>query len=141
MDQSEIIEALVFVMVTMAAADQDLSEFELSRIGTICDTLPAFSTLDRDHLVAHANACSSILNKEDGLDQIIAFVRQSLPEPLLETAYALAVEVAAVDLTVRQEELRFLQLLRDNLGIDPLVVAAIERAVRVRYRLLPNGDA
>jgi hypothetical protein len=44
--------------------------------------------------------------------------------------------VAAADLHVEQEELRFLQILRDRLEIDPLVVAAVERSARVRYRVL-----
>ena len=139
MHNAEIAEALVFVMVTTAAADQHLSETELSRIGTICDTLPIFAGLDRDRLVAHANACSAILREEDGLDQIIGFVRNTLPEPLRETAYAVAVDVAAADLSVHQEELLFLQALRDALDIDPLVVAAIERAARVRFRLAPQA--
>ena len=59
----------------------------------------------------------------------------TLPAPLYETAYALAVEVAAVDLHVEQEELRFLQILRDYLEVDKLIAAAIERSARVRYRL------
>ena len=45
-----------------------------------------------------------------------------------------AVEVAAADLHVEQEELRFLQMLRDRLGLDTLTVAAIERGARARYR-------
>lgn len=139
MQNAEIAEALVFVMVTMAAADEYLSDTELSRIGSICDTLPVFADLGRDQLVAHANACSAILRDEDGLDQIIAFVRDTLPDALRETAYALAVDVAAADLSVRQEELVFLQMLREALDIDPLVVAAIERAARVRFRLAPQA--
>ena len=57
------------------------------------------------------------------------------PPRLYETLYACAVEVAAADLHVEQEELVFLQMLRDDLDIDPLVVAAIERSARVRYRV------
>ena len=62
---------------------------------------------------------------------------RSLPPRLHETAYALAVEVAAVDLHVEQEELRFLQILRDALNLDPLAIAAIERGARARYRVSP----
>ena len=45
------------------------------------------------------------------------------------------VEVAAADLHVEQEELRFLQILSDEFELDQLVVAAIERSARVRYRV------
>jgi hypothetical protein len=60
----------------------------------------------------------------------------ALPARLHETAYALAVEVAAADLHVEQEELRFLQMLRDRLDLDKLAVAAIESSARARYRSL-----
>jgi hypothetical protein len=46
------------------------------------------------------------------------------------------VEVAATDLNVNQEELRFLQMLRDRLGLDKLTIAAIERSAQARYRRL-----
>ncbi len=65
---------------------------------------------------------------------VLAIVSSSLPARLHDTAYALAVEVAAVDLHVEQEELRFLQMLRDTLNLDKLTVAAIERGARARYR-------
>jgi uncharacterized membrane protein YebE (DUF533 family) len=53
--------------------------------------------------------------------------------------YALAVEVAAVDLKLEQEELRFLEMIRDRLELDRLVTAAIETAARARHRrLVPN---
>ena len=57
-----------------------------------------------------------------------------LPAKLKETAYALAVEVAASDLAVGREELRFLAILRDALDLDKLVTAAIERSAIARYQ-------
>jgi hypothetical protein len=63
-------------------------------------------------------------------------IANTLVPRLYETAYALAVEVAAADLHVEQEELRFLQLLRDRLDLDKLTVAAIEHGARVRYRTM-----
>ena len=61
-------------------------------------------------------------------------VADALPQKLHDTAYAMAVEVAATDLSVNQEELRFLQMLRDRLGLDKLTIAAIERSAQARYR-------
>ncbi|MEM8663811.1 MAG: Tellurite resistance protein TerB, partial [Pseudomonadota bacterium] len=63
-------------------------------------------------------------------------IKACTPKPLHETAYALAVEVAAADLNIQQEELRFLAMLRDALGLEKLVVAAIERGARARHRQL-----
>ena len=45
----------------------------------------------------------------------------AIPKRLHDTAYALAVEVAAVDLRLEQEELRFLEMIRDRLDLDRLV--------------------
>ncbi|MBI4046770.1 MAG: cytoplasmic protein, partial [Devosia nanyangense] len=59
----------------------------------------------------------------------------ALPRRLQDTAYALAVEIAASDLRLEQEELRYLEMVRDRLDIDRLTTAAIEASARARYRL------
>jgi tellurite resistance protein len=128
-------EALVFIMVTMAAADSALSERELSRIGNVVDTLPVFEGYSRDHLVETANRCTEILNEPSGIDQILGMVKASLPDRLYDTTYAVAIEIASADLHASQEELRFLQILRDEFELDNLVAAAIERSARARFRL------
>ena len=127
-------EALIYAMVTLSAADRTMTDNELMKIGDIVKTLPIFNDFDQERLVPVAEACGALLQDEDGLDTVLAIVAGSLPEKLHETAYALAVEVAVADLHVEQEELRFLQMLRDALHVDALTVAAIERAARARYR-------
>ncbi|MGI9387708.1 MAG: tellurite resistance TerB family protein, partial [Methyloligellaceae bacterium] len=82
-----------------------------------------------------AQACGERLSADNGLDAVLELIARILPEKLYETAYALAVEIAAADLDVKQEELRFLQLLRDQLELDKLPVGAIEHSARVRHRL------
>jgi tellurite resistance protein len=129
-------EALVYLMVTISAADRAMTDAELSQIGNIIRTLPIFRDFDREKLVEVASACSAILEEDDGLDKILDIAHDALPEKLYETAYALAVEVAAADLHVEQEELRLLQMLRDRLELDKLKVGAIEHSARVRYRTL-----
>jgi len=129
-------EALIYAMVTVSAADQRMTDGELLKIGDIVRTVPAFRGFNQERLVAVAEACGELLLDEDGLDRILAIIGETLPPKLHETAYALAVEVAAADLHVEQEPLRFLQMLRDHLDLDMLAVAAIERSARVRYRVL-----
>lgn len=128
-------EALIYTMVTLSAADRSMTDGELRKIGDIVKTLPIFRDFDRDRLLSVAEACGTLLQEEDGLDTVLAVISTSLPQRLYETAYAVAVEVAAVDLHVEQEELRFLQILRDALDLDPLTTAAIERGARARYRV------
>lgn len=126
-------EALIYAMVTLSAADSRMTDPELAKIGDIVRGLPIFGDFDPEKLVPTAEACGAILQEEDGLDRVLEVVA-ALPTRLHETAYALVVEVAAVDLHVEQEELRFLQMLRDRLALDALTVAAIERGARARYR-------
>lgn len=127
-------EALIYVMVTISAVDRTMTDPELYKIGDIVQTLPVFHDFDAEKLVPIAEACGDILNDEDGLDTVLDMIASSLPHKLYETAYALAVDVAAADLHVEQEELRFLQLLRDRLNLDKLSVAAIERGARARHQ-------
>ena len=126
-------DALIYIMVTMSAVDREMTDKEMLRIGQMVQNLPAFKNFDINQLVKTSEACGQFLAREDGLDKILAEVSEQLPAKLRETAYALAVEVAAADLDIKPEELRFLQLLRDALGLEPLVCAAIERGARARH--------
>ena len=127
-------EALIYAMVTLSAADRSMTDHELMKIGDIVKTLPIFKDFDPERLVATAESCGALLQDDDGLDTVLSIIAASLPRRLHDTAYALAVEVAAADLHVEQEELRFLQILRDRLELDKLSVAAIERGAQARYR-------
>lgn len=129
-------DALIYIMVTVSAADARMTDAELSSIGNLVRRLPVFTGFDDSRVPEIAERCYELLTKSDGLDRILDIAHQTLPEKLYETAYALAVEVAAADLHVEQEELAFLQLMRDLWNLDDLSVAAIERSARVRYRKL-----
>ena len=131
-------EALTYVMITMSAADGRVTDRELQQISDLVERLPVFSGFTSDSIPRLADACSALLSADDGLglDRLIEEVKTALTPPLYETAYALAVEIAAVDLVAEQEELRLLELIRDQLEIDMLVAAAIERSARVRFRKL-----
>ncbi|SFN95473.1 Tellurite resistance protein TerB [Cohaesibacter marisflavi] len=126
-------EALIYVMVSTSAADRTMTDSELMKIGEEVQTLPVFSDFDHERLVTVSRDCSDLL-AEGGVDLVLKVVRASLPIKLRETAYALAIEVAAADLQVEQDELQFLLLLRDELELDRLHVGAIEHSARVRYR-------
>ena len=129
-------EALVYVMITTAAADRQISDRELDRIAQIVRHLPVFMGYDMDNLAKAAERCGDLLSNEEGLDEMLELIASALPKKLYETAYALAVEVAAADLKVPDEEIRFLELLRDALNLDKLVTAAIERSARARHQTL-----
>ncbi len=128
--------ALVYAMVTISAVDRAMTDDELHRIGEIVSNLPIFSDYDENDLVKTAEACGEILSADGGLQQVLQLVRSSLPEKLRETAYAVALEVAAADRQVRPEEIRFLEMLGDTLELDRMTTAAIERGIRARNMTL-----
>lgn len=129
-------DALVYIMVTISAADTTMTDAELASIGNVVSRLPVFHGFDPERLPKLASDCYALLADEDGLDKILDLAHAVLPERLFDTAYALAVEIAAADLHVEQEELEFLQMMRDRWALDELTVAAIERSARVRFRIL-----
>jgi tellurite resistance protein len=128
--------ALIYVMVTMSAVDRTMTDAELARIGEIVSNLPVFADFDQEQLVKTAEACGEILSADGGLERVLALVRAGLPKKLRETAYAVALEVAAADMQVRPEEVRFLEMLGDAIELDRLTIAAIERGIRARNTVL-----
>ncbi len=129
-------EALIYVMITTAAADRQISDRELDRIAQVVRHYPVFMGYDVENLAKAAERCGDLLSNEEGLDDLLDTIEKALPKKLYETAYALAVEVAAADLKVPDEEIRFLELVRDALHLDKLVTAAIERSARARHQTL-----
>jgi tellurite resistance protein len=129
-------QALIYVMVMMSGVEGKIKPEELAEIELLVRTLPAFRSFDRSRLANVAQECGDMLQVKDGMQTVIALVKDQLPYRLRETAYALAVEIAAVDLAVGKEELRFLSILRDGLGLDKLTTAALEKSAIARYQAL-----
>ena len=129
-------DALVYLMVVTASSDAGISERELRLIGGLIQRTPALRGFVLERLADVANACIVAINGTDGLEGVLDLAVGALPGRLHDTAYALAVEVAVVDLQLPQEELRLLEMIRDRLDADRLVTAAIEAAARARMRRL-----
>lgn len=129
-------DSLVAIMMTVSAADQHIRTAELVAIQTLVNHLPIFAEYDADRIKIVAQTVFDLLEEEDGLDALFGLVRDSLPETLSETAYALACDVAAADGRLDQAELRLLEEIRHELQIDRLHAAAIERGARARHMRL-----
>ena len=129
-------EALFYVMVAGSAVDRAMTDDEFARISEIVSNLPVFADCDQEGLVKTAEACGKILSADDGLKQLLQLVREALPEKLRETAYWVALEVAAADRLVRSGEIFFLDMLGDALGLDRTTTAAFERGIRARNMTL-----
>lgn len=127
-------QALIYTMVTMSGVEGRINSIELAEIGHIVKHLPIFRHFDEARLTTVAQEVAEILGEKEGLNAVLGLVKEALSPKLRETAYALAVEVAASDLAVGKEELRFLAILRDTLELDKLVTAALERSAIARYQ-------
>lgn len=127
-------DALIYLMVIAASSDSSMNEVELQRIETLVGQLPVFDSSDRAGLSRVANNCVDLINSSADIEGVLDLAIGAIPSRLQDTAYALVVEIAAADLTLPQEELRFLEMIRDKLDLDRLVTAAIEVAARARYR-------
>lgn len=127
-------DCLVALMLSVSMSDANMRTAELVTIQGLINNLPVFAEYDADRLSAVAGIIADMFEEEDGLDALFAVTREQLPEPLHETAYALAVEVGAADNFLGQPELRMLEEIRYELNIDRLVAAAIETSARARYR-------
>lgn len=130
-------EALIYIMVTMSAVDRNMSDLEMEKIGYMVKKLPVFKNYNAGNLIKTATACGTALRQENGLQGVLEDVKNALPDHLMETAYAFAVETAAADGSLQKEELRLLQIFRVGLGIDRLIATAIERGAHARHAILP----
>lgn len=129
-------DTLVAIMIAASASDESILTSELVAIERIVTYLPVFADFDMNRITDIANSVFDLLAEEDGLDILWDLVRRTLPERLIDTAYAMACDVVAADGTVKENELRLLEDMRYELNIDRLLAAAIEAGARARHRIL-----
>ena len=127
-------EALVYTMVAAAEADREIVDAEIHLIGDLGNHLPIFKGVDRAAMAEMATRCSDMLAQAGGSDQVFRLIRQTLPMPLRETAYALACDVIAVDSRLNRAEMRILDRIRTQLEVDPAMARAIEQVAEVRFK-------
>lgn len=129
-------EALVCTMVLVAAAGEEITDGEIGVMTGLVQTVPVFRGFSTERLAAATDRAVELLREADGLAHAGRLIRDSLPPRLRETAYALACEVAAADFFEDRASVSILEAVRDELRLDPLVAAAIERGTRARYQVV-----
>ena len=127
-------EALVLTMVLVSAADGGMTDREIGIMSGLVQTLPVFQDFTSERLADVTDRAVRLLHEDDGLAHAGRLIRSALTNKLRETAYALACEVVAGGEGSRPESLDMLDYVRGELGLDPLISAAIERGVRARYQ-------
>jgi len=129
-------DALVAIMVAVSASDEDIQTSELVKITNIINHLPVFANYDTERTPRVSKMVFDLLEQEDGLEALFGLIRDALPEHLFETAYAVSCDVAAADGRIEGPEARMLEEIRDELELDRLNAAAIERGARARHMTL-----
>ena len=129
-------DAIIYLMVIISAADRDMTDDELARIGQVARTWPVFQDFDLERLIPAAQACQKLLQQEEGLDGVLALTSRIIPQRLRDTAYAAVVDVAAADMEIGLEERRVIQKLRQSLALDAAKAESIEFAAKARCRTL-----
>lgn len=129
-------DALAALMIAVSASDETIRTAELVEITNMVNNLPIFADFDPDRLPRLSQTVFDLFEQEDGLDALFGLVREAVPERLWETAYALACDVTASDGNISPAEGRMLEEIREELGIDRLAAAAIERGSRARHQRL-----
>ena len=123
--------ALIYVMVITSASDADMSDPELHAIGEIVKTLPAFTGFDPNNLLRVSQECAAVrlVDVYNGLfEQGVTIPAGSCP-----TVGVSGLTLGGgIGLIGRRWGLTS-DRLRETLGLDRLVTAALERAARARF--------
>jgi uncharacterized membrane protein YebE (DUF533 family) len=138
-DALDASEALVLTMVLVAAADGGMTDREIGMMAGQVQTLPAFHDFTTEQFSTVTDAAVRLLNEDDGLQHAARLMLGALEPRLRETAYALACEVVAASEVASQRTLEMLSFVREELRLDPLIAAAIERGVRARHQRIEPG--
>lgn len=133
-------EGIIYLMVIMSAADREMSDLELAKMGRLTRYLPVFEDFEEEDLLPTTRRCSALLAEPEGLGLALRAIKEATPERLYDTAYAIAVDLASADMNVRIEEIRVLQLVRDLFNLDKLTCAAIERGAIARFRKARSSE-
>ena len=139
-DEINAPEALVLTMVLVSAADGGMTDREIGIMAGLVQTLPAFQDFTSEQLADVTERAASLLNEDEGLAHAGRLMAAALSPKLRETAYALACEVAAGGRGGKRQTQDMLDFVRDELKLDTLICAALERGVRARYQRADPAD-
>ena len=133
-------DALIALMVVVSASDEDIKTSELIAIDRIVEFFPLFSDYDSERISGVSQTVLRHLEHDDDLNNLFDAIRPALSREYGETAYAFACEIASADGRLGEMEVRVLDEIRREIGVDRLVGAAIERGTIARHSVEIPSD-
>ncbi len=115
----------MFCLLAVAQADGPVCARELELIAQLVDTLAASDT-------SSLALARDLLGAEDGLESGLVLVSAALDRARCAQAYALAADFVMLNAQITPEEMRLLDILAENFGLNPLTRAAIDTAAQIR---------
>ncbi|SEM69923.1 Tellurite resistance protein [Loktanella fryxellensis] len=131
--QDALAALMIAVAISAAGPAGEIRTSELIKINSALNNLPVFAGYDSDRLPRVTAMVLDLFDQDDGIAALFGLIRDTLPDRLYETAYALSCDVAAADGRIGMTEGRMLEEIRDELDLDRLHAAAIERGSRARH--------
>lgn len=109
-------EAFVAVSLVSVAADGVITEEEARGLFVQLYRMKMFSGYNDNQMSSMFNKLINIIKKK-GMDSLVVMAKESLPEDMKATAFAVATDLALADGEIAEEEKMLLTKIQQSLGI------------------------
>ncbi len=110
-------EAFVAVSLVSVAADGVITEEEARGLFVQLYRMKMFSGYNDNQMSSIFNKLINIIKKK-GMDALVGMAKESLPEDLKATAFAVATDLALADGDIAEEEKKLLTKIQQSLGLS-----------------------
>lgn len=126
-------EAFVAVAYCAAYADGTMGAEEDARLEEHLAECRALQRCDAATVEAARRRVEQIA-ADEGDASLLAAAARALPQPLRETAFCLAADIALADGDIAEEERAFITRLREELRVEESLASRIVEVVLIRHR-------
>lgn len=126
-------EAFAAIALALSAADGTVDDVEIENIVTYLRRMHLFRDFDTPQFVALFDKLVRLL-VSGGPEQLIEAARDSIPDDLRPTAFALSVDVALADGVIEERERALMATLRTSLGISDELALKITEVMVIKNR-------
>jgi tellurite resistance protein len=126
-------EAFAAVSLVSVAADGVITEEEARGLFVQLYRMKMFSGYSDNQMSSMLNKLINIIKKQ-GLEALVIMSKESLPENLKDTAFAVATDLALADGEIAEEEKKLLTKIQQSLGIPEEEAVKIIEVMMIKNR-------